>query len=173
MLGERIQINMKKRTKQHILTIIIVIAIISLISILVYAVYSQPKVEDKQNTVKNEIQENNSNNIVNTQNTTNITNTTNTTNNKNNTTNSTQNQIKDNYVGKEETDSNTETNTELSKDEKVLKLVKETWGEKDDSVTYSIEQKKGELYYVAVKSDATVISWYEVNTGNWTINEFN
>ena len=59
----------------------------------------------------------------------------------------------------------------MTKDEKTIALAKKTW-DGDDSVTFSIEEKKGFMYYVAVKSNATVISWYEVNTDTWEISEF-
>ena len=34
------------------------------------------------------------------------------------------------------------------------------------------QEKKNNKYYVAVKKDATVIQWYEVDTENWTISEY-
>ena len=41
-----------------------------------------------------------------------------------------------------------------------------------DTVTFSVDEKKDSKYYVAVKQDATVIQWYEVDTNNWTISEY-
>ena len=34
------------------------------------------------------------------------------------------------------------------------------------------KDEKDSKYYVAVKQDATVIQWYEVDTNNWTISEY-
>ena len=82
---------------------------------------------------------------------------------------------KQEYVGEEEKNSSEEEKKEAtnakSKDEKAIELAKKEWGE-DDSVKFSIEEKKGSMYYIAVKSDANVISWYEVNTETWEINDF-
>ena len=68
-------------------------------------------------------------------------------------------------------ESNKEENTAKSNDEKEIELAEKEWGE-DDSVKFSIEEKKGSKYYVAVKRDATVISWYEVDTETWKISEY-
>ena len=76
------------------------------------------------------------------------------------------------YVGEEEKTSQEEEDTELSNDEKALQLAKEKWGEDDESVTYSIENKNGNIYHIAVKSNATTVIWYEVNIETWEISEF-
>ena len=78
---------------------------------------------------------------------------------------------KSEYIGKEEQESKKEENKEKSKDEKAIELAKKAWGN-DSSVSFSIEEKKGNIYYVAVKSDATVSLWYEINTDTWEINEY-
>ena len=67
--------------------------------------------------------------------------------------------------------SKNEWNTAKSKEEKAIDLAKKEWGD-DDSVSFNIEEKKGNIFYIAVKSDASVISWYEVNTETWEISEF-
>ena len=54
---------------------------------------------------------------------------------------------------------------------RAIELAKKEWGN-DDSVSFSIEEKKDNKIYVAVKNDATVIQWYEVNTNDWTISEY-
>ena len=74
-------------------------------------------------------------------------------------------------MGEEEQEPQKEEPTTQSKDEKAIDLAKKEWGE-DDSVKFSIEEKKGSKYYVAVKRDATVISWYEVDTETWKISEY-
>lgn len=74
------------------------------------------------------------------------------------------------YIGKEEVDSKEET-TEKTPEEKAIELAKQTWGE-DKDVIYSLEEKKGKIYYVAVKSNASVLLWYEINTETWEISEF-
>ena len=79
------------------------------------------------------------------------------------------------YIGEEERNiteaENKEATEAKSKDQKAIELAKNKWGN-DDSVTFSIEEKKGSIYYIAVKSDANVISWYEVNTDTWEISDF-
>ena len=82
----------------------------------------------------------------------------------------------DNYVGEEEKESQEQVEEEQKEskqtdDEKAIELAKKEWGN-DDSVSFSIEEKKDNKIYVAVKNDATVIQWYEVNTNDWTISEY-
>ncbi len=72
-------------------------------------------------------------------------------------------------VGEEE--NKTPENTEKSKEEKAIELVKKQWGN-DDSVTFSIEQKNGTKYYVAVKSETKPTMWYEVDTESWKVSEY-
>ncbi|OKZ66108.1 MAG: hypothetical protein BHW02_02715 [Clostridium sp. 28_12] len=83
---------------------------------------------------------------------------------------------KDDYVGEEEKETQVEESKENEtqkedKDAKSIALAKKEWGD-DDSASFSIEEKKNNKYYVAVKKDATVIQWYEVDTENWTISEY-
>lgn len=80
------------------------------------------------------------------------------------------------YVGEEEKESQEQVEEEQKEskqtnEEKAIELAKKEWGD-DDSVSFSIEEKKDTKIYVAVKSDATVIQWYEVNTSDWTISEY-
>lgn len=140
--------------KQSILTVIIVIAVIALIGIIGYVVYEEitnrnkaeteptPQVEEKQEEDKTTEEPVEE-----------------------------ETQPEEEYVGEEEKEAQEEENTEISKDERAIELAKQTYGE-DDTVTFSIEEKKDNIYYIAVKSNATVISWYEVDTDNWTISEF-
>lgn len=79
---------------------------------------------------------------------------------------------KDEYVGEEEqVNDATPTDTTKSKDEKAIELAQKEWGE-DNSVTFNVEEKKEAKYYVAVKREATVVQWYEVDTETWKISEF-
>ena len=80
----------------------------------------------------------------------------------------------DDYIGEEEQESNNDEQTQVTenKDEKAIELAKKEYGEDDTSVTYSIERKDGNKYYVAVKNDATVVMWYEVDTDTWEISEY-
>ena len=67
-----------------------------------------------------------------------------------------------------------ESNTEdvaKSIDEKVIDLVKKECGN-DESVSFSIERKKGTKYYVAVKSNDVENIWYEVDTETWEVSEY-
>ena len=149
--------------KQKILNIIISIAVISLIGIIVSITYEQTinmKKQEEQNKLVSNVEEN-----------------------KTETNKETENNIEkekedkedaepeQEYIGKEEDDNSEEDDKQKTKDEKAIDLAKKTWG-KDDSVTFSIEEKKGFIYYVAVKSNATVISWYEINTDTWEISEY-
>ena len=147
---------MKKKKEQNILTLIIVLAIIALAIIIGSIIYEEqigenkeavesiaiPAIEEKQETIEPVESEN----II-------------------------QEEETEEYVGEEEQETQKEETTTQNKDEKAIDLVKKEWGE-DDTVTFNIEEKNGSKYYVAVKKDATVISWYEVDTENWEINEY-
>ena len=143
---------------QNILTGIIVVAVIALIGIIVWITYNQ--------IINSQKEENTTNTI-----TTNETNTTNNTVVKENEEESTPVESNDDYIGIEEEESANEENTEKTTDERAIELAKETWGE-DDSVTFSIERKDGNVYYIAVSSNATTISWYQVNIDTWEISEY-
>lgn len=73
------------------------------------------------------------------------------------------------YLGEEENNSQVETSQ--SNDEKAINLVKKEYGN-DNSVTFSIEQKNGTKYYVAVKSENEPTVWYEVDTESWEVSEY-
>lgn len=147
---------MKKRNKQSILTTIIVIALVALTLVVVYAIYREgiksnqtgtnttlePNNTKKEETEKDKVQENEK-----------------------------EEPSEDEYIGEEEQEVSNKEETRKSKDERAIELAKGEWGD-DDSVSFSVEEKKGNIYYVAVKSDATVITWYEVNTETWEISEY-
>lgn len=142
---------------QNILTGIIIIAIIALIGIVIWIVYNQ-----MTNSQKQEVTSTNS---------TTTNKTSNTTEEEVNEEKNTTLQSNDDYIGIEEEESSKEENTEKTTDERAIELAKETWGE-DDSVTFSIERKDDNIYYIAVRSNATTISWYKVNTETWEISEY-
>ena len=160
---------MKKQKKQNILTVIIIILVLALIMMIGSIVY-----EEKINMSKQQTQNTNAPAVENEE--------TDTiideeelpveTDNDEETYEETYEQStteKEEYVGEEESD--IEEDTTQSKDEKVINLVKKEWGD-DDSVTFSIVQKKGTKYYVAVKSQDTETTWYEVDTETWKVSEY-
>ena len=59
-----------------------------------------------------------------------------------------------------------------SYDEIAIQIAENEWGDSDQSVRFSIEQKDGAIYHIAVKKDATVITWYEINVEEKTISEY-
>lgn len=150
----------KKDSKQNILTTILAIAIVALILIIVYIIYNE-----KVNSSKEE-----QTNTLEIENTTND-NTISEPEKDKEDDKKDEEKLNNDYIGEEEREPIGEEDTQLTKDEKALQLAKEKWGE-DTSVTFNIEEKKENIYYIAVKSNATVISWYEVNTETWTISEF-
>ena len=75
------------------------------------------------------------------------------------------------FVGEEEQKEETEDSTK-SKDEKAIDLAKKKWGH-DDAVIFSIVDKNGSKYRVAVTSQIAGVGWwYEVDTETWQISEF-
>lgn len=71
----------------------------------------------------------------------------------------------------EKQDNRDNVSTKKSNEEIVIELAKNKWGN-DSTVTFSIEEEKNDIYYVAVKSNATVIAWYEVNIKTEEVSEF-
>ena len=145
---------MKRKKEQNILTVIIVLAVLAL-AILIGSTIYEEKMEANKEAVesmttpeieekKEEIEQSESEDIV---------------------------QEPEEYVGEEEKETQKEETVVQSKDEKAIDLAKKEWGE-DEAVTFNVEEKKGTKYYVAVKQDAIVIAWYEVDTENWKINEY-
>ena len=141
---------MKRKTEQKILTIIIVLALVAL-AVLVSSIVYEEEIRKNKNAVESTAMptiENKDTNVEETP-------------------------EKEEYVGEEEKEAEQENvaSQAQSKDEKAIELAKKEWGE-DNSVTFNIEEKDGDKYYVAVKKDATTIKWYEVDTDKWTISEY-
>ena len=153
---------MKKKTEQKILTMIIVLALVALAIVIGSIVYEE-EVRKNKNAVETTAKPTIENKETNIEETT----------EKEDNLSQEQEPAKEEYVGEEEKEAEQENvaNQAQSKDEKAIELAKKEWGE-DESVTFNIEEKDGDKYYVAVKKDAVVIKWYEVNTTNWSISEY-
>lgn len=148
---------METREKQNLLTMIIIVAFLAIALIVGFIIYP-------------EIIENNKSNSLNSQSTKQTENTNITT----NSTQSTSTASTNGYVGEEEkeSDASQTTSTSQTKEEKAIELAKKEWGENDSNVTYNVEQKEGNVYYIAVRLNDQVQKWYEVNTEKWTIQEY-
>lgn len=153
---------MKKKTEQKILTIIIVLALVALAVLVSSIVYEEEMRKNKQavESTATPIIENKDTNVEEIP-------------EKEENLPQEQEPAKEEYVGEEEKEAEQENvaSQAQSKDEKAIELAKKEWGE-DNSVTFNIEEKDGNKYYVAVKKDATAIKWYEVDTDKWTISEY-
>ena len=153
---------MKKKTEQKILTIIIVLALVAL-AVLVSSIVYEEEIRKNKNAVESTTMptiENKNTNVEETP-------------EKEENLPQKQESTKEEYVGEEEKEAEQENvaSQAQSKDKKAIELAKKEWGE-DNSVTFNIEEKDGDKYYVAVKKDATSIKWYEVDTDKWTISEY-
>ncbi len=75
-----------------------------------------------------------------------------------------QEQPKEQIIGREEQESISE-NRGQTDEEKVIELVKNTWGANDNSVTFNIVNHDGDIYMVSVNNKETtaVLTWYQVN----------
>lgn len=141
--------------KQHILTVIIIVALLALAVLVVSIIYDE-KIKGNKKAVETisvpQVQEEKVEPEPQVE-------------------NAPQESQQEEYVGEEEKETQKEERKVENKDEKAIELAKKEWGE-DDTVTFSVDEKKDSKYYVAVKQDATVIQWYEVDTNNWTISEY-
>ena len=162
---------MKKQKKQNILTFIIVILVLILVTLIISIIYEEKINMSKHNAedvISSEIEENEKSEEI-----------------EDEVEYSTvedeeEKQQIDEVIGNEEPEYVGEEEQQLvpenenptqSKDEKAIELAQNEWGN-DDSVSFNVEEKKGDIYYVAVKSDAVVIQWYEVDTVTWEISEY-
>ena len=158
---------METREKQNLLTMIIIVAFLAIALIVGFIIYPEIIENNKSNSLNSQ----STKQTENTNTTTNSTQTTSTTNTETTKTESTSTASTNGYVGEEEKESNEQPVITQSNDEKAIDLAKKEWGE-DNTVEFSVEEKKGSKYYVAVKREATVISWYEVDTETWKISEY-
>lgn len=161
---------MKKQKKQNLLTMVIILLVIALIMMIGSIVYEEkinmakqltqnpevllPKEDNKEIENEEELDDNQEENQD-------------SENGKNEQIDETEKEPE--FVGEEE--NNTNEDASQSKDEKAINLVKKEYGN-DDTVTYSIEQKNGIKYYVAVKGSDTETIWYEVDTETWEVSEY-
>lgn len=79
--------------------------------------------------------------------------------------NTNQNTVKNNtteVIGKEEQESNNESNG-INPDETAIKLAKEKWGETSKNYVFNVDQIEGNIYHIAVISNAQVIGYVDVN----------
>lgn len=155
---------MKKQKIQNILTAVIVILVIVLIMIIASIVYEEKINRDKQeikDTIsitedvakKDESEEINDEEAI------------------EENEEIEENESKEEYLGEEEQEVEDKISIPMSNDEKAIDLAKKEWGD-DNTVTFSIEEKKDKVYYIAVKSNATTIKWYEVNVETEAVSEY-
>lgn len=159
---------METREKQNLLTMIIIVAFLAIALIVGFIIYPEIRENNKSNSL-------NSQSTKQTENTnTNSTQTTSATNTETTNTESTSTASTNGYVGEEEKeiDASQTNSTSQTKEEKAIELAKKEWGENDSNVTYNVEQKEGNVYYIAVRLNDQVQKWYEVNTEKWTIQEY-
>ena len=157
---------METREKQNLLTMIIIVAILAIALIVGFIIYPEIVKGEKtstQNSQSTKITENTS---------TNSTQASSTTNTETTKTESTNTSSTNGYIGEEEKNNGETESTSLTKEEKAIELAKKEWGENDKNVTYNVEQKEDNIYYVAVRKNDQVQKWYEVDTEKWTIQEY-
>lgn len=73
-------------------------------------------------------------------------------------------------VGKEEAESNKE-NGGVNPQEIAINLAKEEWGETSKNYEFTVDQIEGDIYHIAVNSNAQVIGYVDVNIKTKTATE--
>ena len=161
---------METREKQNLLTMIIIVAFLAIALIVGFIIYPEIIENNKSNSLNSQSTKQTENTNI----TTNSTQTTSTTNTETTKTESTSTASTNGYVGEEEkeSDASQTTSTSQTKEEKAIELAKKEWGENDKNVTYNVEQKEENIYYVAVRLNDQVQKWYEIDTEKWTIKEY-
>lgn len=79
--------------------------------------------------------------------------------------------VNEEVVGREEQESNQESNTELEDEKQAIELAKEEWGISVDSYYYDVKLKEDKIYEVTVRSKSTTeaIIVYTVNLKTGTV----
>lgn len=152
------------------LTILLVILVIFLCAYLGYIFVQDKNTAENDtnntNTTTNIIEEN----TTNTANTTNVANTTSQQTQNTSTQNSTENDGPE-VVGKEEQESNQETGG-VNPEEKAIDLAKQKWGQNSDTYIFKVDYVEGDIYHVAVVSNAMIISYMDVNIKTEEVTEY-
>lgn len=156
--------NKKGSKSNKGLTILLIILVIFLCAYLGY-IFIQDRNADKNdnnntNTATNSIEEN-------------TTKTINTTSHQTQNTN-TQNSVENDgpeVVGKEEQESNQETGG-VNLEEKAINLAKKKWGQNSDTYIFKVDYVEGDIYHVAVVSNAMIISYMDVNIKTEEVTEY-
>ncbi len=73
-------------------------------------------------------------------------------------------------MGKEEQESSEESGSE-NPEEVAIALAKEEWGETSSSYRFVVENVEGNVYHIAVISNATTIAYMDVNIATGEIKE--
>ena len=161
---------METREKQNLLTMIIIVAFLAIVLIVGFIIYPEIKENNKKNIQNSHsITKTESTNTISTK-TSSITQ--NITNANTETTKTTKTDSTNGYIGREEMDNEKTESIAQTKEERAIDLARKEWGENDANVTYNVEQKEENIYYVAVRLNDQVQKWYEVNTEKWTIKEY-
>lgn len=161
---------METREKQNLLTMIIIVAFLAIALIVGFIIYPEIK-ENNKNNIQNShsITKTESTNTISTK-TSSITQ--NITNANTEATETTKTDSTNGYIGREEMDNEKTESIAQTKEERAIDLAKKEWGENDANVTYNVEQKEENIYYVAVRLNDQVQKWYEIDTEKWTIKEY-
>ena len=164
---------MENKKSNKGLTVLLIILVIFLCVYLGY-IFMQDR-----NSAKNETNTNAQENMVANNIQKNTTNTSNETNNTNKETQQTQNTNTQNsvendgpeVVGQEEEESNQETGG-INPEEKAINLAKQKWGQNSDAYIFKVDYVEGDIYHVAVVSNAMIISYMDVNIKTEEVTEY-
>lgn len=164
---------METREKQNLLTMIIIVAFLAIALIVGFIIYPEIKENNKKNIQNSHsITKTESTNIISTKTSSITQNITNANTETTETTKTTKTDSTNGYIGREEMDNEKTESIAQTKEERAIDLARKEWGENDKNVTYNVEQKEENIYYVAVRLNDQVQKWYEIDTEKWTIKEY-
>ncbi len=164
---------METREKQNLLTMIIIVAFLAIALIVGFIIYPEIKENNKKNIQNSHsITKTESTNTISTKTSSITQNITNANTETTETTKTTKTDSTNGYIGREEMDNEKTESIAQTKEERAIDLARKEWGENDKNVTYNVEQKEENIYYVAVRLNDQVQKWYEIDTEKWTIKEY-
>ncbi len=158
------------RNSTKVLIGVLLILILILLGYVTYIFIQEKTVIENETEEKNIVNEIEEQNVVNEINT-NVAEENTVTNTESNESTETSVELNQNYVGKEEQESNEQSGTE-NPEQTAIDFAKEKWGETSSSYNFVVENVEGNVYHIAVISNAITIAYMDVDleTGEVTEN---
>lgn len=157
------------RTSTKVLIGILIILLITLIAYVTYIFTQEKSVVENNTEEENVVNETEEQNVIN-EIDTNVVEENTTTNTESDESTETTVEPTQNYVGKEEQESSEQSGTE-NPEQTAIDFAKEKWGETSSSYNFVVENVEGNVYHIAVISNAITIAYMDVDLETGEVTE--